>query len=76
VQLVDEVQVPEKETISYTRAKPKRKPLPKGLPREVIVHDLSDEEKVCDCCGHDLHQMGEKKSEQLLIISPVQYFIV
>ncbi len=41
----------EKQDISYTRNKPKRKPLPTDLPREVIVHDLTDEEKVCDCCS-------------------------
>lgn len=64
-QLVDEAAEPEKETISYTRNKPKRKPLPKDLPRETIIVDLTDEEKSCDCCGHDLHKMGEKKSEQL-----------
>ena len=59
---------PEKESISYTRNKPKRKPLPKDLPREVIVHDISDEEKVCDCCGDDLHKIGEDKSEKLEFI--------
>ena len=41
----------------------------------MIVHDLSDEEKVCDCCGHDLHQMGEKKSEQLKFI-PAQIKVI
>ena len=59
---------PEKESISYTRNKPKRKPLPKDLPREVIVHDINEVDKVCDCCGNDLHQMGEDKSEQLQFV--------
>ena len=53
------------EQISYERKKPTRKPLPAELPRERVVHDIADEDKVCDCCGGDLHQMGEDKSEQL-----------
>jgi transposase len=54
------------ETITYTRNKPTRKPLPKHLPRETIVHDIED--KTCDCCGHDLHRLGEETSEQLEFI--------
>lgn len=53
----------DKEQISYTRNKPKRKPLPKDLPREEVIHDIED--KTCTCCGHELHQMGEERSEKL-----------
>jgi len=74
-QLIDQEEEPEKETISYNRAKPKRKSLPKDLPREVRVIDLPEDEKCCDCCGHDLHQMGEKKSEQLKFI-PAQIKVI
>ena len=49
------------EAISYTRKKPTRKSLPKDLPREVIVHDISDEEKICGCCAGELHRIGEDK---------------
>jgi len=63
----DDLEV-EQETISYTRKKPKRKPLPKDLPRETIVHDIADADKHCDCCGHELHRMGEETSEQLEFI--------
>lgn len=59
---------PDKENISYTRNKPKRKPLPKDLPREVVLHDIREDEKVCDCCGSNLHQIGEDKSEKLEFI--------
>lgn len=59
---------PEQESISYTRNKPKRKPLPKDLPREQVIHDLDEADKVCDGCGHDLHRMGEQTSEQLEFI--------
>jgi len=55
----------EKDTLCDTRKKPKRKPLPKDLPRETIVHDIRDEDKICNDWGHELHKMGEEKSEQL-----------
>ncbi len=43
----------------------KRKPLPKTLPREVIELDLNDDEKQCTCCQHNLHKIGEDRSEKL-----------
>jgi transposase len=63
------------ETVTITRNKPKRSALPKDLPREVIVHDIDDADKVCDGCGHDLHKMGEDKSEQLEFI-PAQIKVI
>jgi len=74
-QILDEIVEPEKASIHDTHNKPKRKPLPKDLPREVRVVDISEDEKVCDCCGHELHQMGEKKSEQLEFI-PAQIKVI
>ena len=64
----------EQETVAaYTRNKPRRKPLPDHLPRKQIIHDLNDADKVCDCCGHDLHRMGEQTSEQLeFILASIQ----
>jgi transposase len=73
--LADEAIEPKKEKSRDTRNAPKRKPLPKDLPREVIVHDLSDDEKNCDCCGQQLHKMSEKKSEQLEFI-PAQVKVI
>jgi len=61
------------ETVTYTRNKPKRKPLPSTLPRETIVHDIED--KTCDCCGNELHRMGEESSEQLEFI-PAQVKVI
>lgn len=58
----------EQESISYTRNKAKRKPLPKNLPRDTIIHDIPEADKSCDCCGHALHRMGEDKREQLEFI--------
>ncbi|MBP9777658.1 MAG: IS66 family transposase [Rickettsiaceae bacterium] len=49
---------------AHTRKKVGRKPLPKDLPREQIIHDLSEAEKTCSC-GCQMHKIGEDKSEQL-----------
>ncbi len=57
------------------RNKPIRKPLPKDLPRERLIHDIAEGDKVCDCCGHELHQMGAEKSEQLEFI-PAQIKVI
>ncbi len=67
IRIEDDAEV-EPETISYTRNKPKRKPLPDDLPRDIVVHDIPESDKTCDCCGHDPHQMGEDKNEQLEFI--------
>lgn len=72
--IADEVaSEPEKQSIRYTRNKPARKSLPKDLPREQIIHDI--ENKMCGECGHELHQMGEDKSEKLAFI-PAQIKVI
>ncbi len=58
----------EHESIRYTRKKPSRKPLPDYLPRETVIHDIADADKICGDCGHELHRMGEDTSEQLEFI--------
>lgn len=63
------------ETISYTRKKPVRKLLPRDLPREVIVHDITDEEKICGCSAGELHCIGENKSEKFQFI-PAQVKVI
>lgn len=65
----------EQEQVTYTRRKAKRSTLPADLPREVIIHDISDDEKICDCCGEALHQMGESRSEKLEFI-PAQIKVI
>ena len=62
---------PEIEEISYTRKKAVRQKLPADLPRKVITHDLTEAEKSCDCCGEQMHQMGEERSEKLEFIPAV-----
>jgi transposase len=58
---------PETETITYTR-KRGRKPINPDLPREVVEHDLPEDEKTCGCCQSPLHLIGVETSEQLEII--------
>jgi transposase len=52
---------------AHTRKKPKRKPLPKDLPRVEVIHDLCEEEKIC-ACGTPLCRIGQEESEKLDIV--------
>ena len=50
--------------------KPKRKghgrrPLPEQLRREIVVHKLTDEERLCPCCGKLRTPIGSEVTEQL-----------
>ena len=69
-QLEDDIEVK-----SYTRNKhPVRRPLPSYLPREVVLHDISEEDKICSC-GTMLVRIGEETSEQLKYI-PAQASVI
>jgi transposase len=53
---------------SYQRKKhPIRKPMPQDMPREVIIHDIAEHEKLCDC-GVQLVRIGQVISEQIKYI--------
>lgn len=65
--------MPEEEVVevpSHTRQKPGRKKLPEELPRIDVVHDINEEEKVCECGAH-LSKIGEDIAEKLDIIPAV-----
>lgn len=51
-----------------------RRRLPDDLPRERVVHDLPDAEKVCPCCSSPRAKMGEETSEQL-DYRPASFFV-
>ncbi|MDQ1278308.1 MAG: transposase [Thermodesulfobacteriota bacterium] len=51
----------------HTRQKPKRKPLPQDLPRVEVVHDIDEQEKLCQC-GSEMSRIGEEVCEKLDII--------
>jgi transposase len=52
-----------------------RQTLPEHLPRERVIYDLSDAEKLCSCCGRQRTCIGEQISEQL-DYRPASYFVV
>lgn len=63
-------ELPEEENtieVSYVRNKPKRKALPKDLPRVVITHDIPEADKLC-ACGCEKKRIGEAVTEQLEIV--------
>ena len=64
---VEAAELPQEEntiTVTYSRKKPVRRPLPEHLPREVIEHDIVEEEKRC-ACGCMKQRIGEEVTEQL-----------
>lgn len=63
-----EEEIAAEETITYTRKKTRRPSLAAELPREDVVHDIDEADKVCNDCGNDLHCMGEEVSEKLEFI--------
>ncbi|MBM7074615.1 transposase [Shewanella sp. 202IG2-18] len=58
-------------TNSGKKRQPKRQPLPKNLPRKQEIHDIDDDEKQCECCGHQLVKMGQDISEKLEFIPAI-----
>jgi transposase len=46
------------------RGKPVRRPLPKDLPREKVIHELPLAERLCPCCHQERACIGEEVSEQ------------
>tara|TARA_B110000211_G_C14062793_1_gene546357 strand:+ start:517 stop:2094 length:1578 start_codon:yes stop_codon:yes gene_type:complete len=66
---------PEIQTVAYTRQKPKRQSLPKDLPRETVVLDIAESDKVCSCCQGALHCIGDDRSEKLDFI-PAQLKVI
>ena len=67
-QAAAEEQVTEAVTVAgHTRKKRGRKPLPDGLPRIRVEHELPEVEQTC-ACGCRLTRIGEALSEQLDII--------
>ena len=48
----------------HTRKKRGRKPLPADLPRIDVIHEISDDEKQCNC-GCLKERIGQEESEQL-----------
>lgn len=59
---------------AHERCKPRRTPLPESLPRETVVHDVPEEQKVC-AHGQARPVIREEVSEQLDVV-PAQVKVV
>ena len=59
---------------AHQRKKRRPRELPADLPRTDVIHDLSEEQKVCDC-GQTLQRIGEDVSEQMSIV-PQQFYVI
>ena len=66
---------PTTEVPAHTRKRRGRPALPESLPREEIVYDVAEQDRVCPHDGAVLKPMGFKTSEQLEII-PAQVKVI
>lgn len=64
-----------RQTITYERKKPGRRPIPKDLPIERIEYRLPEEEQICTTCGEHLHEMSEALRHEVKLV-PAQVKIV
>ncbi len=58
------------EISGHSRKKKGRKPLPKELPRIEVIHDIPENEKMCQCGSH-LSKIGEEVCEKLDLIPAI-----
>jgi transposase len=61
---------PSSSSSSTSTTKPKgqghgRRPIPPEIPREVVLHELSEHERVCECCGRLEEEISREISVQL-----------
>jgi transposase len=54
--------------MEHERRKSGRKPKPKNTETVEIVHDLSEDEKDCPCCGEQRPEIGEERSEEYHLV--------
>src|SRR5215207_3211381 len=52
-----------------------RSPLPEHLERREVVHDLTEAERLCPCCGRSRACIGEQTAEQL-DLQPATFFVL
>ena len=73
----EEKEEPTLEEVTYKRRKKNRsrKDNLENLPSETIEYKLKDDEKVCECCNGELHEMSKQTKQQLKII-PAQFKVI
>jgi transposase len=68
----DETSMVESSVESEVDTKPVKrratKAIAEHIPRQEVILDLPEAQKVCPCCNGQLHKMGEERSEQLEFI--------
>ena len=69
-----EAEVDEEIKIEFVRKKGGRSSPSKDLPRVIVEHDISEEEKLCSC-GEEMHRVKEVISEQYDIV-PAKFQII
>lgn len=79
-ELIEEATQPEPAPRTNGKAATKRpghgrRPLPKDLPRERVVHDLPEAEKRCPGCGEMRERISEEVSEQLELV-PARLYVI
>src|SRR4051794_33203050 len=52
-----------------------RAALPEHLERRAVVHDLTEAEKLCPCCGRPRARIGEQVAEQF-DLEPARFFVL
>jgi transposase len=52
-----------------------RTPLPEHLERREVIHDLTEAERLCPCCGQPRVCIGEQATEQL-DLEPARFFVL
>ncbi|HEX6812432.1 MAG TPA: IS66 family transposase [Planctomycetota bacterium] len=62
---VDEAEDDEYETITYTRKKRGATRISKDLPRETVVLDVPEKDRLCPCCGAAMQEIGKEVSERI-----------
>jgi transposase len=62
---IPEMPAEDQAPVTHPRKGHGRRRLPANLPREMIIHDLPEDEKPCPCCGKMRHIIGKQTHEQL-----------
>ena len=73
-ELAAQIEEPMESANKPVKKRPVRRPLSKDFPRERIVHDIPEFEKICACGAH-LVQIGEEITEQLKYV-PAQLSVI
>lgn len=61
----DDEQTPAQEKKKRTR---NTKPFADHIAREVIIHDIDEADKVCECCKGQMHVMGKDVTEKCVFV--------